>query len=143
MSRTLVLRTCAVVSPSPGSPWLGSALSSDTEVQQNLPPGVTGPMGTPPPLKGNVGQVAFQAGHLCPYLTRSPCIADAFTSPRVICIHNPPSGPKLLQIFFKTTQKKKKRGLSTHSLSPPPFLADLARFFLNFTGRVNRFTVSC
>lgn len=87
-------------------------------------------------LKGNVGQVASQAGHLCPYLTGSPCIADALTSP--LChLHSHPTVPTSAPLdflfssvfFLKTTQKKKKR-LSTHSLFiPPPSLADLACFF--------------
>ncbi|KAI9519763.1 hypothetical protein NQZ68_025902 [Dissostichus eleginoides] len=37
--------------------------------------------------KGKVGQVASQAGLLCPHRTGSPCIACALNSP-VICIHS-------------------------------------------------------
>lgn len=70
---------CATFSHSPGSLRLGSALSSDTEVQQNSPSSRTGQW--EPSTKGNVGQVAFQAGHFCPYLTGSPCIACALNSP--------------------------------------------------------------
>lgn len=140
MSVTLVLRMCATVSQSLSSLWLGSALSSDTEVQQNLPPGGTGPVGTPSAIR-ECGPSGLSSGPSVSLPNREPmhsrCPRLTPTNPpRVICIHTLSSEPSLLYtscflpsfFFLKITWEKKR--LSTHSLFPPLPLTPTSPAFL-------------
>lgn len=94
-----------------------------------------------PPTKETVSQVASEAGHLCPYLTGSPCIACALNSPVSSAFTLYESNLSfffflnLVLILFNPLSKKLSANPSSLCLSP--------RLIHNVAVRVNRFTVSC